>query len=349
MLLHAIAALSPTHITTIYDSSTVVTPAQQTGCMLLLLLVLQAEADSDSSPEKQQQQQQLPSKTAADRKLAAFLSGRKGNAGLTAAAAPRLSKEQLAAQQRKQEQQRLLERKLKKQFMSSKVQGSTQWAPVSGLKHLSGHLWRQHDSSQTCMHANPGLHMLPPSRAMPKKACYVIHLVLVHTVACTDMLLQLLSCCDNTLAHSVHMPSAGAGCGAPPHPSHTLISRSFLPPSYPPTLQVDKIFDGVQHQQLAAAAAAAAGADEADELTPEQFANMKRDVEQLGEQQQQQHAACSVYVPKKTACRCYMQQQLQGHAGSASLGLLYAAGAAAVSCRAYVARPVMCNCSMQVE
>jgi hypothetical protein len=56
---------------------------------------------------------------------------------------------------------------------------------------------------------------------------------------------------------------------------------------------VDKIFDGVQHQQLAAAAAAAGGGDEAAELTPEQFASMKRDVEQLGEQQQQ-HAGQTV-------------------------------------------------------
>lgn len=48
-------------------------------------------------------------------------------------------------------------------------------------------------------------------------------------------------------------------------------------------VQVDKIFSGVDPQQLAAAAGAAA-ADESLELTPEQFAAMRRDVEQLGEQ-----------------------------------------------------------------
>ena len=57
---------------------------------------------------------------AAESKLQAFLSGRKGNKGLRPAAA-HPSQQQLAEQQRQQQQQRLLERKLKKQFMSSKV------------------------------------------------------------------------------------------------------------------------------------------------------------------------------------------------------------------------------------
>lgn len=46
--------------------------------------------------------------------------------------------------------------------------------------------------------------------------------------------------------------------------------------------QVDKIFSTVNPQELAAGAGAAAD-DEAFQLTPEQFAAMKRDVEQLGE------------------------------------------------------------------
>jgi hypothetical protein len=53
-------------------------------------------------------------------------------------------------------------------------------------------------------------------------------------------------------------------------------------------VQVDKIFTVVDPQQLAAAAeaeAAAAGGEEAFELTPEQFAAMKRDVELLGASQ----------------------------------------------------------------
>lgn len=52
-------------------------------------------------------------------KLQAFLSGRKGTGRGKAAAAP--SKAQLAEQQRQHEQQRLVERKLKKQFLSAKV------------------------------------------------------------------------------------------------------------------------------------------------------------------------------------------------------------------------------------
>lgn len=51
-------------------------------------------------------------------KLDVFLSGRKGT-GRGAAAAP--SKAQLIEQQQQREQQRLLERKLKKQFLSAKV------------------------------------------------------------------------------------------------------------------------------------------------------------------------------------------------------------------------------------
>lgn len=46
--------------------------------------------------------------------------------------------------------------------------------------------------------------------------------------------------------------------------------------------QVDKIFTSIDPQQLAAAAAAGAGNDD-DELQPEEFAAMKRDVQQLGE------------------------------------------------------------------
>lgn len=48
--------------------------------------------------------------------------------------------------------------------------------------------------------------------------------------------------------------------------------------------QVDKIFNAIDPQQLAAAAAAAGDDDEqlAQELTAEQFAALKRDVEQLG-------------------------------------------------------------------
>ena len=47
-------------------------------------------------------------------------------------------------------------------------------------------------------------------------------------------------------------------------------------------LQVDKIFNGVD-RQLAAAAAAAGVEEQQQELTPEEFAAMKRDVQQLGE------------------------------------------------------------------
>jgi hypothetical protein len=47
-------------------------------------------------------------------------------------------------------------------------------------------------------------------------------------------------------------------------------------------VQVDKIFSTVDPQELAASAGAAADA-EAFELTPEQLAAMRRDVEQLGE------------------------------------------------------------------
>jgi len=48
--------------------------------------------------------------------------------------------------------------------------------------------------------------------------------------------------------------------------------------------QVGKIFNAIDPQQLAAAAAAAGDDDEqlAQELTAEQFAALKRDVEQLG-------------------------------------------------------------------
>jgi hypothetical protein len=49
--------------------------------------------------------------------------------------------------------------------------------------------------------------------------------------------------------------------------------------------QVDNIFNAVDPQLLADAASA--GGDEAYKFTPEQFAAMKRDVEQLGELQQQ--------------------------------------------------------------
>lgn len=50
--------------------------------------------------------------------------------------------------------------------------------------------------------------------------------------------------------------------------------------------QVDKIFNGADALKAAAATSGGGGHDSVEELTPEQFAAMKRDVELLGELKQ---------------------------------------------------------------
>jgi hypothetical protein len=100
--------------------------------------------------QQQQHRQHPPAASAAETKLQAFLSGRKGNKGIkTAAAQP--SQQQIAEQQRQQQQQRLLERKLKKQFMSSKVsvperQRRQPTCTGSNLRTIQMHLHCAHTS-----------------------------------------------------------------------------------------------------------------------------------------------------------------------------------------------------------
>jgi len=87
-------------------------------CHLCVCSAVDGTVDNDMGTLRPSQAQSGPSSV--NNKLQEFLSGRKGNKGIRAAAL-KPSKEQLAAQQRQQEQQRLLKRKMKRQFMSSKV------------------------------------------------------------------------------------------------------------------------------------------------------------------------------------------------------------------------------------
>lgn len=187
------------------------------------------EAPNSSQHQHQRRSTATPGPSAAaESKLQAFLSGRKGNKGIRPAAA-QPSPQQLAEQQRQQQQQRLLERKLKKQFMSSKVGAAVR----SGRGCFAPHL--------------AAIAPLAKQSVVPCMFCKV-HCMLWHH--------RQRTCCD------VLCVLCGVGCVMP-------------------VMQVDKIFSSIDPQQLAADAG---GAEEAMELTPEQFAAMRRDVEQLGEQ-----------------------------------------------------------------